>query len=393
MRLPLLSRPVLALAFIVSTVTLVSARQPSLAGWGWTEINGDAPWARRAGLQVVELANRLYLMGGRTPVPSPIPGASIIWDDVWTSADNGVSWTPIVAPGQPGHWPARAYFQAVTKGPYMYVLGGQNFRIGPQGFPVSDFFNDVWRSRDGVAWQPMASSSARWSGRAGLSAAVLGDHIYVMGGSVNDDSAIGGGGPARIYYNDVWRSRDGVDWERMTPHAAWAPRAGAVVVSRSGYLYLLGGEDGFLCDPARPDRCPPYYNDVWRSRDGATWELVTDSAGWSPRPGHQCVVVTAQFVCFGGFGLPASPFDPPANPMDVWVSQDGAFWEQISDAPWNATTPEDIKYDFDALVVNTWRGPSILTFGGDRETFNFTDPTNYLRVDNDVWGFAAPRPR
>ena len=32
--------------------------------------------------------------------------------------------------------------------------------------------------------------------------------------------------------------------------------------------------------------------------------------------------------------------------------------------------------------------PSIFTFGGDRETFNFADPLNYLRVDNDVWSFS-----
>ena len=79
--------------------------------------------------------------------------------------------------------------------------------------------------------------------------------------------------------------------------------------------------------------------------------------------------------------------------MDVWVSRDGANWEQVSDSPWNATSPGDIKYDFDALEVRTWRGPAILTFGGDRETFNFTDPDNYLRVDNDVWRFAMPRGR
>ena len=35
-------------------------------------------------------------------------------------------------------------------------------------------------------------------------------------------------------------------------------------------------------------------------------------------------------------------------------------------------------------------GPKVLTFGGDRETFDFTDPENYLRVDNDVWTFAPP---
>jgi flagellar hook assembly protein FlgD len=30
----------------------------------------------------------------------------------------------------------------------------------------------------------------------------------------------------------------------------------------------------------------------------------------------------------------------------------------------------------------------IFSFGGDRETFNFFDPFNYLNVDNDVWKFS-----
>ena len=81
--------------------------------------------------------------------------------------------------------------------------------------------------------------------------------------------------------------------------------------------------------------------------------------------------------------------------MDVWVSDDGAHWEQVSDSPWNAVAPSEIKYDFAALALDRPGGnrSSIYTFGGDRETFDFTDPTNYLNVDNDVWRFAPPMRR
>jgi len=101
-------------------------------------------------------------------------------------------------------------------------------------------------------------------------------------------------------------------------------------------------------------------------------------------------------VLLGGFGLSDDPMDPfkPSNPMDIWVSKDGAQWEQVSDSPWNATSPEDIKYDFEALALPGGKGgdqPSILTFGGDRETFDFTDPTNYLNVDNDVWRYSPSK--
>ncbi len=376
----------------------------------WTEVNPDAEWAPRAGLQVVELHNTFFLMGGRTPIDPavlPLPGASVIWGDVWRSRDLGRSWQNLVEQGTPGHWPARAYFQAVTKGSAMYVLGGQNFNAIPNPgceflppgvpcdpplVPVSEFFNDVWRSWNGRDWTCLTTNTA-WHGRAGLSSVVFKDEIFVLGGSFNDDSSIVGGPPARVYFNDVWKSRDGANWVPVTTNAPWAPRAGAAVVAKGGYIYLLGGEDGFLCDTNRPDRCPPYFNDVWRTRDGANWELVTAAADWSPRPGHQAVVLANNIYLFGGFGLSSYPADPfkPANPMDLWVSRNGDDWRLISNSPWNATSPEEIKYDFKALAVTGGRGglrPSIFTFGGDRETFNFQDPTNYLRVDNDVWRYS-----
>ncbi|HET6416376.1 MAG TPA: hypothetical protein VFG22_08765 [Polyangiales bacterium] len=346
----------------------------------WTELNGDAPWSRRAGLHTVELAGRFYLMGGRTPTDpmgAPFPPADF-WADVWVSDDEGVTWEKILSNDAPGHWAPRAYFQAVVKGDAMYVLGGQDF-----GFPTSNFYSDVWSSEDGIAWTER-TADAGWEPRAGLRAVTFQNEIYIFGGSQFDDNAIlpGPSGPARIYYNDVWKSADGAQWQEVTANAPWEPRAGAVVVVKDDYMYLLGGEAGFLCDTnADPDCELPYFNDVWRSQDGADWELVTDSAGWSPRPGHQCAVSFDHIVCWGGFGL-------PENPMDVWVSPDGATWEQVSDSPWNAESPDEIKYDFEGIAV----GDVIYTFGGDRETFDFSDPSNYLRVDNDVWRYALPAP-
>lgn len=343
----------------------------------WTVINGDAAWTRRAGLHVVALDERFYLMGGRTPLGEPgDPFASQIWADVWVSDDRGATWEMILDTDTPGHWPARAYFQAVTKGGDMYVLGGQDFEDSGLN---SNFYSDVWRSRDGVQWEQL-TADAGWEGRAGLRAVTFKDEIYVFGGSVNDDSAIiGPTGPPRIYFNDVWKSADGITWTELTPEAPWAKRAGAVVVVKGDFMFLLGGEAGFLCAPQPCE--PPYFNDVWRSADGANWDLVTDSAGWSPRPGHQCAVVFDNIVCFGGFGL-------EENPRDVWVSPNGATWTQVSDSPWNATSSEEIKYDFEAFSLDG----VIYTFGGDRETFDIFDPENYLRVDNDVWTYALPAP-
>ncbi len=117
---------------------------------------------------------------------------------------------------------------------------------------------------------------------------------------------------------------------------------------------------------------------------GADWEEVTPAAGWSARPGHQCLLLSNEFVCFGGYG-------EPSNPDDIWVSPDGKDWSELT-APaspaWNVGVANDAKYDFDALVVQSpllGNGPSIMTFGGDRERFELPPGENATRVDNDVW--------
>jgi hypothetical protein len=288
----------------------------------------------------------------------------------------------------------------------MFILGGQNFDVVPNpGFPGcpnnppglpclptipnSTFFNDVWRSKNGADWMQV-TPTAGWTGRAGLSATVFKGDIYVLGGSRGDDAATGGQG--RVFFNDVWKSSDGKTWKPVTKNAPWAARAGAAVVVKNGYIYLLGGERGFTCGgaPGCNAERDLYFHDVWRSKNGADWELVTPAAGWSARPGHQCVVLLNQIVCFGGYG-------EPQNPDDIWVSDDGKEWEELrasASPPWNVTSPNDAKYDFDALVVQGGKGgfaPSIMTFGGDRERFELPPEENAKRVDSDVWRLSRSR--
>ena len=404
----------------IASATLLLAAPVSadfLSKFEWERVydGTGVSWDPRAGLQAVNHRGKFYVLGGRKPKMSPLAfGDSVFFNDVWKSDDSGQTWK-LATDGSGAPWPARAYFQTVTKGKYMYVIGGQDSAAFPNPDPTcggqlppnvpcpeyilgSNFFNDVWRSIDGVEWHQLTADAA-WPKRAGLSAVSHRGWLYVMAGSVNDDSAIiGPGGPPRIYFNDVYRSRDGKTWHKVIDNAPWAPRAGAVVVSKGGYMYLLGGEDGFICNEFTP-RCPPYFNDVWRSRDGRHWKQVTASAGWSPRPGHQCEVLLWKIICFGGFGISDDFTDPfkPSNPMDIWASTNGANWKELSGTaspPWNASEPEEIKYDFAAFPVYWVNGrfqPSIFTFGGDRETFNPLDFEAFRKVDNDVWQYTIRR--
>ncbi|MBK3518866.1 Kelch repeat-containing protein [Carboxylicivirga marina] len=364
----------------------------------WKQVTDDAQWSPRAGLQIVHLNNNLYVLGGRTPIQSDIPGDSEIWGDVWKSNLKGKKWKRILETNDQDHWPARAYFSAFSKGKYMYVVGGQNFNpFGP-----STFFNDVWRSKDGVKWKKMTKDNDDniWVGRAGLSCFVFNNEIYVLGGSKNDDSAVVGGPPKRIYFKDIWKSKDGKHWELVTDDPGWEPRAGMRTVVKGKFIYMMGGERGFT--PEEKGEDPPYYNDVWQSSDGKNWTKMIDHAPWSARPGFEVLLYNKHFVLFGGFNLdPEFNVDPdytkgeqysakPNNPMDIWMSRDGKKWIQLPGSPWNAKEPMDVKYDFHAIVVpesKRNRSKSIMTVGGDRETFDFRDPFNYLNVDNDVWRF------
>jgi len=410
------------LALATGSYTLAGDRAIDVSSYSWNNIRPTVPfapnmWAPRAGLQAVELRNDLYVMGGRGPFS--FETATRLFGDVWKSSDAGATWTRTAQwqQGQEGPqmWRPRAYFGSVTHRGRMFVIGGQNFETAPNPIypdgcaflppgvpclpfiPASTFFDDVWSSKDGATWTA-ETIDAPWPGRAGLSAVVHKGAIYVLGGSQGDDASTGGTG--RILFDDVWMSRDGRNWEEVVAQGPkWAPRAGAAVISKNGYIYVLGGERGFTCgfdatSPCQPATNTLYFNDVWRSPDGAEWEQVTPSAGWSPRPGHQCVVVLDQIVCFGGYG--EIPGVPPvaANPMDVWTSKDGATWTELmspASPPWNAGSPAGIKYDFDAVVISGGRRglrPSIMTFGGDRERFGLPSEVNAFLIDNDVWRLA-----
>jgi hypothetical protein len=423
--------PVLITVLVIASSSVSAGKGPkggpSFMDYEWTEIvatdfDTTERWEPRAGLQAVEFHNHLFVIAGRTPSPtSENPFASFIHGDVWVSPDLGETWVELLEDAESaGLWKNRAYFEAVTKGGYIYVMGGQNFGTFPF---ASEFFKDVWRSSDGLEWEQM-TDDAEWArlpketvfpdppcgppltqGRAGLSAVNFKGRLWVLGGSQGDDLSIAAGPDCRQVFNDVWYSRDGSKWHLATDDAPWEARAGGVALVKGGWLYYMGGEKGFTDED-------DYFNDVWRTKDGMTWEEVTgpDGAGWSPRPGHKCSVLANHFVCMGGFAaLDPFPTNFDTNPSDIWVSKNGADWEQVSDSPWNndpshsdcifAIPPElpivcdDIRYDFDMLTVSGGKGgmkPSIFTFGGDREVF-VPIPGNEERIENDVWRYSPKK--
>merc|ERR1712192_91582 len=197
-------------------------------------------------------------------------------DEVWRSADDGKTWV-LAAHKQFG---ARAYHYMLTQKvngttDCMVVLGGQTF---------TKFYNDVWRSCDGLGEQwALVSAQAPWPARAGLGATVTNDGrtLVVAGGCYNKN-----GNPlARSFWGDVWASDDGgASWVAQTVSAEWKARSGLrLITTKSGRLLVVAGEVGFTN--------ATQLVDIWGSDDlGKTWTLVNDQPGFSPRSGHGVVV-------------------------------------------------------------------------------------------------------
>ena len=120
--------------------------------------------------------------------------------------------------------------------------------------------------------------------------AALGGYIYVMGGQnmpgqkseYHSHSFELPAIPAK-YHADVWRSRDGANWELVADNCPWAPRCmigGSAVLH--GKIYLMGGGTYDLPDHAHR----LYYSDCWSSSNGADWECVSSACPWEARSYH-----------------------------------------------------------------------------------------------------------
>ncbi len=182
-------------------------------------------------------------------------------------------------------WSPRDGAQFVSFQGKLFLLGGWNQYAGDRadlagagtGSFESEVCSEVWCSDDGVDWS--LAATAPWSGRHMHGAVVHEGHIWIVGAE--------NGTP-----DDVWKSKDGVHWELVAATVPWQERGNQMVTVFDGSIWVMGGQAGaagqttFVADlkagkPFPP--APPALRDVWRTDDGVNWEQVTDDAPWAPR--------------------------------------------------------------------------------------------------------------
>lgn len=218
--------------------------------------NSGMDWEGRHTAGYVVYKDRMWIVGG-----DPLQGH--YQNDVWASAD-GKKWECITT-NVP--WVPRVLHYTLVFKDKIWVMGGQTL---PQCAPHAEiFYDDVWNTADGINWTKVAVNKPSWSCRGMIGGSVVfKDRIWILGGGTYDTPKV----PDRKFYNDVWSSADGVNWEQHIEHAPWHPRQYHDVAVFDDKMWVLEGwhKDG------------RNRNDVWYSADGANWHEVPGTP-WKPR--------------------------------------------------------------------------------------------------------------
>ena len=273
------------------------------------------------------------------------------------------------------HWSPRRHHGAVYFKNYIYLMGGRarEFVILPEERAVSGILdprvkeipfigenklqrfttrreasvpkNDVWKSRDGIAWSLVTPGCKAPQYNLVAQGNVAEGKWGLESMSCESDA-------------DCWGA-ESCSLERKTCVCnMWTPREQLAVTVFGNFMYISGGYASRLYD--RQTSCGSYacgdldssayryyMNDVWRSPDGDSWELLTEVAwGSFPRGGHQMIVLDpgprvytsggpaggvpgpAELFIFGGRGGDNKGLEDFTDYYynDVWSSTNGITW-------------------------------------------------------------------
>lgn len=244
----------------------------------WREISNMNAWSPRDGAGLLYLNGYLYLIGGWN--------YETVVSEVWRT-DNLIDWERL----PDGPWEARHGAGWVVHDKKLWVVGG-------------DLIPDVWSSSDGIVWDNN-TFSAPFGKRYTPSVVSDGTYIYLYGGQYWEPIEWCNSRPdcTPVGLNDIWRTKDGVDFELMLSAAPWEGRAlvhGGLFFK--GRIYIVGG--GLKNATERHSETFAEFSDIWSSADGVFWTKEKDVLGFSPRT-HFSVTSTSYgcFVSDGSLGI------------------------------------------------------------------------------------------
>ncbi len=299
----------------------------------WVKVTEKADYAPRDGAGALVFKDRMWLIGGWNP-SDKAHFPRICNNEVWSSRD-GVAWTL-----EKSNSFLDRSFDALKdwEGRHTvgYVVYKDKMWIVGGDANQGHYQNDVWNSADGKKWS-LIQAEVPWAPRALHYTLVLQDKIWVMGGQTMPAFA-----PAKEkFHRDVWTTKDGRDWRQIVPkEPCWSPRGmiGGSVVFQDR-IWILGG--GTYDTPKTPSR--NFHNDVWSSADGVKWIRHVEHAPWHARQYHDVAVFDGCMWVLEGYHRQGG------NRNDVWYSSNGTHWHELPNTPWNPRHAASVFVHDDAL--------------------------------------------
>ena len=299
----------------------------------WIQVTPKASFAPRDGAGALVFKDRMWLLGGWNPGDKKhFP--RICNNEVWSSKD-GAGWDLIKANMflDKNFQADRDWEGRHTAG---YVVHQEKMWIVVGDVNQGHYHFDVWNSGDGKNWTHVNKGKpVPWGPRALHYTVAFKDKIWVMGGQTIPNLAAG----PEIFYRDIWNSADGVTWHKVAPKEPYWSSRGMIGGSAifKDRIWILGG--GTYDTPKKPKR--QFFNEVWSSADGVTWEKHGGRAPWAPRQYHEVAVFDNRLWVLEGYS--------GKNRNDVWHSADGVTWHELPKTPWKARHAASVFVHHDAL--------------------------------------------
>lgn len=198
----------------------------------WEQITGNAEWDSRHEFSVLEINGSIIIVGGFYSYFNEYVH-TVYYSDAWKLDPGETVWemtSSNIGIGVREH--ASVYFDNK-----IWIFGGQKFEYGS-----ATYTNEIFYSEDAITWHP--AGSGQWSARREHQAVVVRDNIVFIMGGYND---------ADGYLDDLWRSYDGVTWEKIEQETPIPKRSDFGFVYNGSRVYLILGYDY------------DYLSDVWAS--------------------------------------------------------------------------------------------------------------------------------
>jgi len=175
---------------------------------------------------------------------------------LWCPASDGALWN---LRSNNSAWSARDCSASVYFQQRIWVIGGGTVTGGPSPQKLwysadGSTFVLVWRQQLVVAssiacytapetW--ISSMDAPWAARQAHSVVVV---APTAGSPPHANSLVlmGGVGTRAQFFNDVWKTDDGLLWTKVTPNAAWCARGGFNALTLEGKVCVVWSVVGWL---------------------------------------------------------------------------------------------------------------------------------------------------